>query len=283
MSDKFKVALVQTCAGNDMQETLGRAAEMAKDAASQGAQLLQFAEFFSCYDIDEKGIHTGPLPEESHPALPLFADLARDLKVWMNLGSITVPAPDGRAYNRQYVIDDQGIVRATYEKIHLFDVNLGADDRYRESASLAPGERAVLVDTPWGKMGLSICYDVRFPHLYRDLAKAGADFLTVPAAFTHKTGQDHWHILLRARAIETGCFVFATCQSGYHGKSRTYGHSLIVGPWGEILAEGPEDEEAVVIAEIDPAEVAKVRGRIPSLKHDRPYDKPEAVIDNAAE
>lgn len=283
MSDKFKVALVQTCAGNDMQETLGRAAEMAKDAASQGAQLLQFAEFFSCYDIDENGIHTGPLPEESHPALPLFADLARDLKVWMNLGSITVPAPDGRAYNRQYVIDDQGIVRATYEKIHLFDVNLGADDRYRESASLAPGERAVLVDTPWGKMGLSICYDVRFPHLYRDLAKAGADFLTVPAAFTHKTGQDHWHILLRARAIETGCFVFATCQSGYHGKSRTYGHSLIVGPWGEILAEGPEDEEAVVIAEIDPAEVAKVRGRIPSLKHDRPYDKPEAVIDNAAE
>ncbi len=283
MADKFKVALVQTCAGADMQETLGRAAEMAKDAASQGAQLLQFAEFFSCYDIDEAGIHTGPLPEESHPALPLFADLARDLKVWMNLGSIAVPAPDGRAYNRQYVIDDQGIVQATYEKIHLFDVDLGAGDRYRESASLTPGERAVLVDTPWGKMGLSICYDVRFPHLYRDLAKAGADFLTVPAAFTHKTGKDHWHILLRARAIETGCFVFATCQSGYHGKSRTYGHSLIVGPWGEILAEGPEDEEAMVIAEIDPAEVAKVRGRIPSLKHDRPYDKPEAVIDNAAE
>ncbi len=283
MSDKFKVALVQTCASADMQETLGRAAAMAKDAASQGAQLIQFAEFFSCYDIDEKGIHTGPLPEESHPALPLFADLARDLGVWINLGSIAVPAPDGRAYNRQYVIDDQGIVQATYEKIHLFDVNLGADDRYRESASLTPGERAVLVDTPWGKMGLTICYDVRFPHLYRDLAKAGADFLTVPAAFTHKTGQDHWHILLRARAIETGCFVFATCQSGYHGKSRTYGHSLIVGPWGEILAEGPEDDEAVIIAEIDPTEVAKVRGRIPSLKHDRPYDKPEAVIDNAAE
>lgn len=283
MSDKFKVALVQTCAGADMQETLGRAAVMARDAAAEGAKLLQFAEFFSCYDIDDQGIHTGPLPEEAHPALPLFADLARDLKVWMNLGSITVPAPDGRAYNRQYVIDDQGIVQATYEKIHLFDVNLGADDRYRESASLAPGERAVLVDTPWGKMGLSICYDVRFPHLYRDLAKAGADFLTVPAAFTHKTGQDHWHVLLRARAIETGCFVFATCQSGYHGKSRTYGHSLIVGPWGEILAEGPEDEEAIVIAEIDPSEVAKVRGRIPSLKHDRPYDKPAAVIDNAAE
>ncbi|MGJ3261338.1 MAG: carbon-nitrogen hydrolase family protein [Rhodospirillales bacterium] len=283
MADKFKGALVQTCAGANMQETLERAEAMARDAARQGGQLLQFAEFFSCYDIDAEGIHTGPLPEESHPALPLFADLARELGVWINLGSITVPAPDGRAYNRQYVIDADGIVQATYEKIHLFDVNLGDDDRYRESASLAPGERAVITDTPWGRMGLSICYDVRFPHLYRDLAKAGADFLTVPAAFTHKTGQDHWHVLLRARAIETGCFVFATCQSGRHGKARTYGHSLVVGPWGEILAEGPEEEEAVVIAEIDPAEVAKARSRIPALTHDRPYDKPAPVFDDAAE
>ena len=124
---------------------------------------------------------------------------------------------------------------------------------------------------------------MRFPHLYRDLAKAGADFLTVPAAFTHRTGQDHWHVLLRARAIETGCFVFATCQSGRHGKARTYGHSLIVGPWGEILAEGPEDEEAVVIAEVDPAEVGKARARIPALTHDRPYDKPAGMLDDAAE
>lgn len=283
MSDKFKVALVQTCASGDMQETLARAAKMARQAAAEGASLLQFAEFFSCYDIDDEGIHTGPLPEESHPALPLFTDLAKELGVWIDLGSITVPAPDGRAYNRQYLIDDQGVVRATYEKIHLFDVNLGDDDRYRESASLAPGERAVVTDTPWGKLGLSICYDVRFPHLYRDLAKAGADFLTVPAAFTHRTGQDHWHVLLRARAIETGCFVFATCQSGRHGKARTYGHSLIVGPWGDILAEGPEDEEAVVIAEIDPAEVAKARARIPALKHDRPYDRPEPAKADAAE
>ncbi|WNJ99471.1 carbon-nitrogen hydrolase family protein [Thalassospiraceae bacterium LMO-JJ14] len=283
MTDTFKIALVQTSAQADMHTTLDRAGEMARDAAAQGANMLQFAEFFSCYNVDEKGIHTGPLPEESHPAIVQFSKLADELKVWINLGSITVPAPDGRAYNRQYMIDDQGIVRATYEKIHLFDVNLADDDRYRESASLCPGERAVIVDTPWGRTGLTICYDVRFPHLYRDLAKAGADFLTVPAAFTHRTGQDHWHVLLRARAIETGCFVFATCQSGKHGKARTYGHSLVVNPWGEIIAEGPEDDEAIVIAEIDPAEVAQARSRIPALEHDRPYAKPAPASADAAE
>lgn len=283
MSETFNMALVQTCAGADMQATLARAEEMARDAATKGADMLQFAEFFSSYNVDADGIHTSPLPEESHPAITQFSHLAAELKVWINLGSLTVPAPDGRAYNRQYVIDDQGIVRDTYEKIHLFDVNLGDDDRYRESASLYPGQRAVIADTPWGRMGLSICYDVRFPHLYRDLAKAGADFLTVPAAFTHRTGKDHWHVLLRARAIETGCFVFATCQSGMHGKARTYGHSLVVNPWGEIIAEGPEDDEAVVIAEINVAEVATARGRIPSLQHDRAYDKPAPADADAAE
>lgn len=283
MTQTFKIALVQTSAQEDMQATLDRAADMAREAAVQGANMLQFAEFFSCYHVDNEGIHTGPLPEEAHPALPLFANLAQELGVWFDLGSLTIPAPDGRAYNRQYVIDDQGIVRATYEKIHLFDVDLGGDDRYRESASLAPGERAVVTDTPWGRMGLSICYDVRFPHLYRDLAKAGADFLTCPAAFTHRTGQAHWHVLLRARAIETGSFVFATCQSGMHGKARTYGHSLVINPWGEIIAEGPEDDEAIVIAEIDVAEVAQARSRIPALKHDRPYDKPAPAKADAAE
>lgn len=282
MTDTFKVALVQTCAKANMAETLVRAEAQSRKAVAQGAQMIVLAEFFSCYDIDEHGIHTGALPEEEHPALSTFAALAAELKVWVVLGSITVPSPDGRAYNRQYVLDDQGIVQATYEKIHLFDVNLGADDRYRESASLQPGERAVVTDTPWGQMGLSICYDVRFPHLYRDMAKAGAMFLTVPAAFTHRSGQAHWHVLLRARAIETGCFVFATCQSGYHGKARTYGHSLIVNPWGEILGEGAEDEEDIVIAEINPAEVGIARGRIPALEHDRPYKQPGVVSNISA-
>jgi len=283
MTETFKIALVQTCAGPDMAETLARAEAQARKAAAQGADMLQFAEFFSCYHVDDVGIHTGPMPEESHPALIQFVDLAQELKVWINLGSITVPAEDGRAYNRQYVIDSDGIVRATYNKIHLFDVDLDATDRYRESASLYPGGDAVVTDTPWGRMGLSICYDVRFAYLYRDLAKAGADFLTCPAAFTHRTGQAHWHVLLRARAIETGCFVFATCQSGTHGKGRTYGHSLIINPWGEILGEGAEDEEDIVIAEINPAEVAQARTRIPALKHDRAYTLPQPSDSKAAE
>ncbi len=282
MSKPFKVGLVQTCAGAEMTETLDRAEALSRKAAAEGAEMIVLAEYFSCYHVDETGIHTGPMPEDAHPALQRFSALSRELGIWSVLGSVAVPSPDGRAYNRQYVFDDTGAVRATYEKIHLFDVNLSAGEQYRESATLSPGARAVTTDTPWGKMGLSICYDVRFPHLYRDLAKAGADFLTCPAAFTHKTGSAHWHVLLRARAIETGCFVFATCQSGYHGKARTYGHSLIVNPWGEILGEGKEDDEDIVIAEVDPAQVAKARQRIPALTHDRPYDQPTPVHSNKA-
>lgn len=271
MSETFKTALIQNCADGDMQATLARAEALFQDAASQGANLAVLPEYFSCYNVDEVGIHVDVHPQDAHPAILTFAPLAKEKGMWIVLGSIAVPAPDGRAFNRQVVINDQGEVVATYDKIHLFDVNISNDDRYKESASLHPGSTAVVTETPWGKLGLSICYDVRFPHLYRDLAKAGADFLTTPAAFTHRTGKSHWHVLQRARAIETGCFVFATCQSGYHGKARTYGHSTIVNPWGEIVAEGPEEDEAVVIAEIDPAEVASARSKIPALSHDRPY------------
>ncbi len=271
MSKNFKAALIQNCPDNDMAATVARAEELTRDAASQGANLAVLPEFFSYYHIDEEGIHTHPVPQDEHPALASFKALAKELKLWTVLGSITVPAPDGRAFNRQVVLDDQGEIRDTYDKIHLFDVDLSSDDRYRESASLHPGSKAVVTETPWGNLGLSICYDVRFPHLYRDLAKAGADFLTAPAAFMHRTGKAHWHILQRARAIESGCFMLATCQSGWHGKAQTYGHSLIVNPWGEIIAEGPEGDEAVVIAEIDPSEVASARSKIPALKHDRLY------------
>ena len=283
MTDTFKIGLVQTCASGDMTDTVARAEALGRDAVTKGADMIQFAEFFSCYDIDENGIHTGSHDQDTHPALLAFTKLANELKVWITLGSIAVPAPDGRSYNRQFVIDDTGTIQAHYDKIHLFDVDLGGDDRYRESASLMPGDRAVVTDTPWGPLGLSICYDVRFPHLYRDLAKSGAMFLNCPAAFTHRTGQAHWHILLRARAIETGCFIFATCQSGKHGKAHTYGHSLVINPWGEILAEGAEAEEDIIIAKIDPSEVAKARSRIPALKHDRPYDKITPLNVDAAE
>jgi len=282
MSSIFRAGLIQTSAGADMTSTIERAASQCREAADQNADIMVLPEFFSCYHIDETGIHTGVHPEDTHPALEKFTALAAELNRWIVLGSIAVPAPDGRAYNRQYVLDNTGAIRATYEKIHLFDVDLSGKETYRESATLAPGERAVITETPWGNLGLSICYDVRFPHLYRDLAKAGASFLTTPAAFTHKTGQVHWHVLQRARAIETGCFVFATCQSGTHGKARTYGHSIIVNPWGEILAEGAEDEEDIVIAEIDPADVAKARQRIPALTHDRPYDQPTPIHSNKA-
>ena len=271
MTEKFTVGLIQNSAQKDMAATVAGAEALSRDAAAKGAQLIVLPEFFSSFHIDEEGIHTAPIAEDSHPALAAFKALAAELGVWTVLGSITVPSPDGRAFNRQIVLDDKGNVRTTFDKIHLFDVNLGDDDRYRESASLCPGEKAVVTETPWGNLGLSICYDVRFPHLYRDLAKGGADFLTCPAAFMHRTGKAHWHVLTRARAIETGCFMFATCQSGSHGKARTYGHSLVANPWGEIIAEGPEEEEAVVFAEIDPAEVAQARSRIPSLQHDRPY------------
>ena len=282
MSSIFRAGLIQTSAGADMTSTIERAASQCREAADQNADIMVLPEFFSCYHIDETGIHTGVHPEDTHPALEKFTALAAELNRWIVLGSIAVPAPDGRAYNRQYVLDNTGAIRATYEKIHLFDVDLSGKETYRESATLAPGERAVITETPWGNLGLSICYDVRFPHLYRDLAKAGASFLTTPAAFTHKTGQVHWHVLQRARAIETGCFVFATCQSGTHGKARTYGHSIIVNPWGEILAEGAEDEEDIVIAEIDPSEVAKARARIPALTHDRPYSLEGVGVNSAA-
>ena len=283
MDRTFKVALVQNDASGDIDATIAAAVGQCRDAASSGGQILVLPEYFSCYDVDESGLHTGVHDESTHPALKVFSDLTAELGVWAVLGSIAVPAPDGRAYNRQYVFDDTGSVRATYEKIHLFDVDLSGNEVYRESNSLAPGARAVVTDLPWGRLGLSICYDVRFPHLYRDLAKAGADFLTIPAAFTHRTGQAHWHVLLRARAIETGCFVFATCQSGQHGKARTYGHSLVVNPWGEILGEGAEDTPDIVLADIDPAEVAEARRRIPALTHDRDYaDLPEKSTDTAA-
>ncbi len=271
MSDTFKVGLVQNCGGADMAKTLDRARDLAREAVAGGAQLVVLPEFFACYHVDDTGIHTDPRTEAEHPGLAMFRDFARETGAWTVLGSLAISAPGGRSFNRQFVIDDKGAVRATYDKIHLFDVNIGADERYRESASIHPGERAVVTETPWGPMGLTICYDVRFPHLHRDLAKAGAMFLTSPAAFTAKTGEAHWHVLLRARAIETGCYVFAPCQSGSHGRARTYAHSLVVGPWGDVLVDAGEEECAVVV-EIDPAEVGKARGRIPALKHDRPYD-----------
>jgi len=201
-------------------------------------------------------------------------ELARESGLWLHCGSLAVLLDNGRVANRTLLLDPRGEVVARYDKIHMFDVDLGNGEAYRESATFEAGAEAVVACTPWGGLGLSICYDLRFPHLYRSLAKAGADFLAVPAAFTRTTGRAHWHVLLRARAIETGCFVFAPAQCGEHvGGRQTYGHALIVSPWGAIIADGGENP-GFIIAEIDPAEVDEARRKIPSLGHDRSYTDP---------
>jgi len=214
-------------------------------------------------------------PEKSHPALAAFRDVAARTGAWVLIGSLAIRLENDRLANRSYLIDGAGNVVAWYDKIHMFDVDLPGGESYRESASFRPGDRAVVAATPWGPVGLTICYDLRFPHLYRALAQAGAMYITVPSAFTRPTGRAHWHVLLRARAIETGCFIFAPAQCGEHAEGRkTYGHSLIVAPWGEILADGGEDV-GVIAADIDPAKVHEARRMVPSLQHDRPFAAPQ--------
>jgi len=201
-----------------------------------------------------------------------FRALAAELDLLLLLGSIMVPAAGDKVYNRSYLLDAADEIAARYDKLHLFDVTLSGGESYRESNYVAPGANAVTCTTPWGVLGLSICYDMRFAHLYRALAKAGAEFISIPAAFTHTTGAAHWHTLVRARAIECGCFVFAPAQCGTRPWGRaTYGHSLIVDPWGRVLADGGE-HAGLITARIDPSLVARTRERIPSLRHDREFE-----------
>jgi deaminated glutathione amidase len=210
----------------------------------------------------------------------VLRDQAAHAGVWVLVGSLGVKTDggDGRFANRSFLIGPDGGIVARYDKIHMFDVNVSETEVYRESSSYRPGARAVLAHAGFARLGMTVCYDVRFPHLYRALAQAGAEVLTVPAAFNHITGAAHWEVLLRARAIETGCYVLAPAQTGFHaerhGKGRnTHGHSLVISPWGEVIADGG-DAPGVVLADIDLAEVAKARHRIPSLGHDRPFDAP---------
>ena len=276
MQDKFAVACLQNCAGADMAQNVEHALELAKEAHGDGADLLCMPEFFTCLDMDENGLSVGAYIESEHPALARFRAFSKELGVWMLLGSLAIRSKSGKLRNRSYLLDSMGEVIARYDKIHLFDVDLPNGEIYRESDIFEPGAQAVLAPTPWGLMGLSVCYDLRFSDLYRTLAKAGALFLTVPAAFTKTTGEAHWHTLLRARAIETGSYVFAPCQYGIHGTSVSYGHSLIIGPWGEVLADAGEGL-GYVLATVEPNQVNKVRSMIPALRHDRPFAEPGAV------
>ena len=270
----FKAACVQLNSGNDMVANLSAASALVREAANAGAQLIMLPEYAALLDGSGRVMRENSPAEEAHPALATFRELAQECKAWLLAGSLTIKADDERMINRSYLIDDAGNVVAHYDKIHMFDVTLPSGKVIRESSAYRPGERAVVAETPWGRLGMTICYDLRFPHLYRALAQAGALFLAIPSSFQLETGMHHWHSLLRARAIENLSYVFAPAMCGEHpGNRTTYGHSLIIDPWGKIVAE-LGDEPGIAIAEIDPAKVAKVRGMLPSIEHDRPFGAP---------
>lgn len=268
----MRAALYQSCTGIDPVESAHALADAVARAADDGADMLFTPEMSNLLDRDRGRAATHLSDEAGDRVLAAVRDAAARAGIWVHLGSIALSGErdDGRLVNRGFVIDGTGAIRARYDKIHLFDVDLPTGESWRESAAYAPGESAVLVDTPWGRLGLSICYDIRFPDIYRTLTDAGAVMLAVPAAFTVPTGQAHWHVLLRARAIEGGAFVIAAAQAGTHADSReTFGHSLVVDPWGEIVADLDQDI-GVRTVEIDLARVADVRARVPALVHRRP-------------
>ncbi len=271
----FTVGLVQMRSGLDPARNLDAAAALIAQAKANGADYVQTPEMTNIVANKRDAMLAAVAPEESDASLAAFRDLARRHAIHLHIGSLAIKISPDRAANRSFVINPQGEIVARYDKIHMFDVDLAGGESYRESRSYRPGEQAALADLPWGRLGLTICYDVRFPTLHRALAEAGASFIASPAAFTKQTGEAHWHILLRARAIETTCFVLAAAQGGRHEDGRdTFGHSLVIDPWGRILAEGGT-EPSVVMAKIDPAEVATVRSRIPSLQHGRRFEMVE--------
>lgn len=264
----LRVGLVQMTSGSDMAVNLAAAETMIRDAHARGAGLVLTPEATSLLAYDREFLCASVRPEAEDAALALFRKLAAELGLWLVIGSL--PLADGdKIANRCFVIAPDGAIAARYDKLHLFDVELGAGRSYRESATYTAGTRGELVTTPWGLMGLSICYDVRFPHLYRRYAQEGARILTVPSAFTPWTGEAHWHVLLRARAIETGCFVLAPAQVGDHGGGRaTFGHSLVVDPWGRVLGDGGGEAPGLLMVDLDLGEVEAARAKIPALRHD---------------
>ncbi len=268
----FRAGLVQMCATKSVDKNLIEATRLIREAAAGGAQYVQTPEITTLMETDKTKLVLAIRPEEGNPALAHFRALARELKIWLHIGSMAVAVAGDRFANRSFLITPEGAVAAKYDKIHMFDVQLPGGETYRESKNYRPGEDAMIADLPWGQLGMTICYDLRFPALYRSLAQAGASMLAIPAAFTVPTGKAHWHVLMRARAIETGCYVLAAAQGGMHETGRaTYGHSLVVAPWGEIIAEANGDAPGVVFAEIDMGKVAEARGRVPSLDHDRDF------------
>ena len=277
MGGPFTVACIQTNSGNDAAANLAAALALAREARAAGAELIALPEVVGLIESDHAALAAQARGEEDHRALAAFAAFAAAAGTWLLVGSLTVRLDGGRLANRSFLVDPRGLIAARYDKIHLFDVDLPGGLRTRESDRYEAGASAVVAALPWGGLGMTVCYDLRFPMLYWDLAQAGADFLAVPSAFTRTTGQAHWHALLRARAIETGCYVIAPAQCGDHAAGRaSYGHSLVVEPWGEVVADGGE-EVGFVLAEIDPARVREARAAIPALKNARRYAAPSRL------
>nr|WP_268821685.1 carbon-nitrogen hydrolase family protein [Octadecabacter dasysiphoniae] len=271
--------MLQLTSSDDPAANAAVVEQMIADAASRGAEFICTPEVTNCVSMDRTHQRAVLADQDSDKALAALRVCAKEHAIWLSIGSLALTGGDGgRFVNRSFLIDPNGEITATYDKMHMFDVQVSADETYAESTGYAPGDRAVMADAGFAKIGLTICYDLRFPHLHRDLAKAGADILLVPSAFSPVTGAAHWEPLLRARAIETGCFVIAAAQTGTHpantGKSReTFGHSLVVSPWGEILADAGQGC-GITLVEIDVREVSKARKRIPALTHDADYHGP---------
>ncbi|MCL4768476.1 MAG: carbon-nitrogen hydrolase family protein [Hyphomicrobiaceae bacterium] len=269
----FRVGLVQMCTGRDVARNLAELSRLVREAAAAGAQYIQTPEVSVLMERDRARLLVETRPEEGNPAVAHCRALARELGVWLHLGSMGVLVGPDKIANRSFLFSPEGRIAARYDKIHMFDVELPGGESYRESRNFEPGDKAVLAGLPWGTLGMTVCYDMRFPALYRALAKAGAELIAVPSAFTVPTGQAHWHALLRARAIEAQCFILAAAQAGAHESGRsTYGHSIVVSPWGEVLAEADGVETSVILANVELKAVEEARRRVPSLQHDRPFE-----------
>ncbi|QYX57025.1 carbon-nitrogen hydrolase family protein [Roseovarius sp. SCSIO 43702] len=276
----LRAGLIQLNSSDDPVANLPQTVTYMRGAAKEGATFVLTPEVTNCVSASRSRQQQVLHHETDDPTLAALRREAEDLGVWLLIGSLAVKTddPDGRFANRSFLVSPEGGIVARYDKMHMFDVEISESESYRESAGYRPGRFAVAPRTPFARVGMTVCYDLRFPRLYRHLAQAGADILTVPSAFSPVSGAAHWETLLRARAIETGCFVLAPAQCGTHdaqeGKARqTYGHSLAVSPWGEVLADGG-DAPGVVIVDVEMSEVAEARGRIPSLGHDRPIEGP---------
>jgi len=275
----FKAALIQMRSGVTPAANLDAAARMIDEAKLAGADYVQTPEMTNIMDGQRERFFATIQDEDTDTSLAAFRDLARKHRIFVHVGSLAIKLAPEKAANRGFLINPKGDITARYDKIHMFDVDLAGGESYRESRNYRAGEIAVNADLPWGRLGVTICYDLRFPALYRALAEAGATMLAIPSAFTKQTGEAHWHVLMRARAIENGCFVLAAAQGGKHENGReTFGHSLIVDPWGRVLAEGGA-EPGIVMAEIDQTLVTQARSRMPSLQHGRRFEMAEPIAE----